>query len=79
MNKVPPAYQPNSSMAIWLEARRRCRNHLREGLILSGMKPHEVANMKLEDKVDELLCADSGEYVRVAFVKLKVEATDDND
>ena len=73
MNKVPEVYQPDSSMAIWFEARRRARNHLREALVSQGIKPHVVPKMDLESRVDELLCADKGEYVRVAFVRLKVE------
>ena len=77
MNKVPSNYAANSSVAIWLEARRRCRNHLRLALVEKGVKSNQAAKMDLEAKVDELMSSDDGEYIRVAFVKLKIGAEDD--
>ena len=67
-----------SSMEIWKEARRRAMNHLRMALIERGMNSAVVAKMKLDGKVDELLGGDSGEYIRVAFVKLNVEIGDEH-
>ena len=68
-----------SSMEIWEEARRRARNHLRVSLVESGMKANKVAKLNLEKQVNELMSADGGEYLRVAFVRLNVEIMEDED
>jgi hypothetical protein len=62
-----------SSVDVWKEARRRCLNHLRQAFVEQGIKPSKVAKMNLNAQVDELMAKDDGEYVRVAFVKLKVK------
>jgi hypothetical protein len=63
---------PVSSMDVWLEARRRCRNHLRQAFVERGIRPHVVAKMDMEAQIDDLLRQDNAEYIRVAFVRLKV-------
>jgi len=68
-----------SSMEIWNEARRRARNHLRLGFVELKMKPAQVAKLNLDKQVDELMAKDDGEYLRVAFVRLNVEITDDEE
>jgi hypothetical protein len=66
-----------SSIDIWAEARRRCRNHLRAAFVERGMNPTVVAKMDMEKQVDDLMKADGGEYLRVAFVRLNVEIGDE--
>jgi hypothetical protein len=62
-----------SSMAVWQEARKRARNHIRLGLVESGMKPMKAAKLNIERQVDELLGEDGGGYIQVAFFKYGIE------
>jgi len=66
-------------MDIWKEARRRCKNHLRVSFVEAGMKASQVSKLNLDKQVDELLSEDDGEYVRVAFVRLKMEIQPDDE
>ena len=68
-----------SSMEIWKEARRRCTNHLRLALVEQRVKSKDVAKMNLTKQVDELMSADEGEYIRVAFVRLNVKVDHDDE
>ena len=62
-----------SSKAVWDEAYRRAKNHLKLGLVQSGMNPTIAAKVDTHAQVLELLDEDNCAYIKAAFAKLHVE------